>query len=211
MLLTQSNHCHLSHLDILKDNSTYSSSYKYNNVHSHLSISADCWYASQLTMQVKILLGESCYSTHQAVIRFVEHYIDMVSCVHRKFRTQAGDINKSFECVTITDGKFSNRVLVRMTPKSTSINVVTIWLEQLDFCLHRCILPTEFCLMNCFLIFLSSRQSSVVTSPRKRNSSTKQSSAFPTLTLVEYHLVIALVRPAYILFLLCCIQCHEVQ
>ena len=38
----------------------------------------------------------------------------MVSCVHRKFQTRAGlsgDINKSFEYVTIADSKFSNRVL----------------------------------------------------------------------------------------------------
>ena len=67
-------------------------------------------------MTVTILLGGSCYSVHQAVSRFAEHYIDMVSCVHRKkFQTLAGasgDINKSFECVTITDSKFSNRVLV---------------------------------------------------------------------------------------------------
>ena len=34
----------------------------------------------------------------------------MVSCVHRKYQTRAGvsgDINKTLECVTITDSKFS--------------------------------------------------------------------------------------------------------
>ena len=39
----------------------------------------------------------------------------MVSCVHRKCQIRAGvsgDVNKTFECVTITDSKFSNRVLV---------------------------------------------------------------------------------------------------
>ena len=70
-----------------------------------------------------------------------EHNIDMVSWVHRKCQTRAdvsGDVYKTLECVTKTDSKFSNRVLVWMTPNSTSINGVTIWLEQLDFCLNRC-------------------------------------------------------------------------
>ena len=60
-------------------------------------------------------VGGSCQSAHQAKSRFTVHHIDMVSCVHRKCQTRAGvsgDINKSFECVTITDSKFSNRVLV---------------------------------------------------------------------------------------------------
>ena len=55
--------------------------------------------------------------------------------------TRAGvswDVNKTLECVTITDSNLSNRVLEWMTPKITSINWVTIWLEQLDFCLNRC-------------------------------------------------------------------------
>ena len=83
----------------------------------------------------------SYYSAHQAVGKFAEHHIDMVSCVHRKCQTRAGvsgAINKTLECVTITDSKLSNRVLEWMTSKSTSINGVTIWLEQLDFCLNRC-------------------------------------------------------------------------
>ena len=45
----------------------------------------------------------------------MEHHLDMVSCVHCKCQTRAGvsgDINKSFECVTITDSKFSYIVLV---------------------------------------------------------------------------------------------------
>ena len=47
-------------------------------------------------------------------------------------------ISRYIECVTITESKFIiNRVLVWMTPKSTSIYWVTIWLEQLDFCLRR--------------------------------------------------------------------------
>ena len=44
----------------------------------------------------------------------MEHRIEMVSCVHRKCQTRAdvsGHINKSFECVTITDSEFSIRVL----------------------------------------------------------------------------------------------------
>ena len=48
------------------------------------------------------------------------------------------NINKTLECFTITDSKLSNRVLEWLTPKSTSINSVTIWLKQLDFCLNRC-------------------------------------------------------------------------
>ena len=60
-------------------------------------------------------VGGGCYSSHQAVSKFAEHKIDMVSCVHRKCQTRAGvsgDVNKTLECVTITDSKFSNRVLV---------------------------------------------------------------------------------------------------
>ena len=59
-------------------------------------------------------VGGSYYSVHQAVGKFTEHHIDMVSCVHRKCHTRAGvsgDINKTLECVTITDSKLSNRVL----------------------------------------------------------------------------------------------------
>ena len=59
-------------------------------------------------------VGESYYSAHQAVGTFAEHHIDMVSCVHRKYQTRAGvsgDVNKMLKCVTITDSKFSNRVL----------------------------------------------------------------------------------------------------
>ena len=59
-------------------------------------------------------VGESYYSAHQAVRRFAEHHIDMVSCVHCKCQTRAGvsgDVNKTLKCVTITDSKLSNRVL----------------------------------------------------------------------------------------------------
>ena len=58
--------------------------------------------------------GGSYYSAHQAVGKFAEHHIDMVSCVHRKCQTRAGvsgDVDKTLECVTITDSKFFNRVL----------------------------------------------------------------------------------------------------
>ena len=60
-------------------------------------------------------VGGSYCSAHQAVGKFEEHHIDMVSCVHRKCQTRAGisgDDNKMLECVTITDSQFSNRVLV---------------------------------------------------------------------------------------------------
>ena len=59
-------------------------------------------------------VGGSYYSAHQAVGKFAEHHIVMVSCVHRKCLTRAGvsgDVNKTLECVTITDSKLSNRVL----------------------------------------------------------------------------------------------------
>ena len=60
-------------------------------------------------------VGRGCYSAHQAVSKFAEHIIDMVSCVHRKCQTRAGvsgDVHKTLECVTKTDSKFPNRVLV---------------------------------------------------------------------------------------------------
>ena len=59
-------------------------------------------------------VGGSYYSAHQAVGKFAEHHIDMVSCIRPKCQTRAGvsgDINKTLECVTITDSKLSNRVL----------------------------------------------------------------------------------------------------
>ena len=120
-------------------------------------------------------VGGGCYSAQQAVSKFPGHNIDMVSWVHCKCQTRAGvsaNVDKTFECVTITDSKFSNRVLVWMTPKSTSRNCLTIWLEQMDFCFKRwnenfltSIFQTAFCLRNCFLIFLPSRQSAVMTCP----------------------------------------------
>ena len=59
-------------------------------------------------------VGGSYYSAHEAVGKFEEHHIDMVSCGHRKCQTRAGvsgDVNKTLERVTITDSQFSNRVL----------------------------------------------------------------------------------------------------
>ena len=59
-------------------------------------------------------VGGSNYSAHQAVGKFTEYHIDKVSCVHRKCQIRAdasGDVNKTLECVTITDSKFSNIVL----------------------------------------------------------------------------------------------------
>ena len=46
----------------------------------------------------------SYYSAHQAVGKFAEHHIDMVSCIGRKCQTLvgvSGGINKTLECVTI--------------------------------------------------------------------------------------------------------------
>ena len=59
-------------------------------------------------------VGGSYYSVHQAVGKFASHHFAMVICVHRKCQTLAGvsgDVNKTLECVTITDSKFSYRVL----------------------------------------------------------------------------------------------------
>ena len=59
-------------------------------------------------------VGGSYYSANQAVGKFAEHHLDMVSCVHRKCQTRAGvsgDVDKTLECVTITDSKLSYRVL----------------------------------------------------------------------------------------------------
>ena len=59
-------------------------------------------------------VGGSYYSAHQAIGKFVENHIDMVSCVYRKCQTRAGvsgDVNKTLECVTKTDSKLSNRAL----------------------------------------------------------------------------------------------------
>ena len=60
-------------------------------------------------------VGEGCYSAHQAVSKFAEFNNDMVRAVSRKCQTRAGvsgDVYKTLECVTTTDRKFSNRVLV---------------------------------------------------------------------------------------------------
>ena len=68
----------------------------------------DCFFNSNNTF------GGSCTSSHQAVSKFTEHHIDMVSCIHCKCQTRAGvpgNINKTIDCVTKTDGKFFNRVL----------------------------------------------------------------------------------------------------
>ena len=77
-------------------------------------------------MQIRIAIdngsnntvGGSDYSIHQAVSKFSEHkhrYSQLASCVDRKCQNRAGvsgDVDKTFECVTITDCMFSNRVLV---------------------------------------------------------------------------------------------------
>ena len=55
-------------------------------------------------------VGGGCYSAHQAVSKFAEYNIDMVSLVSRKCQTRAGvsgDVYKTIECVTKTDSKSS--------------------------------------------------------------------------------------------------------
>ena len=51
-------------------------------------------------------VGRGCYSAHQAVSKFADHNIDMVNV------GVSGDAYKTLECVTKTDSKFPNRVLV---------------------------------------------------------------------------------------------------
>ena len=86
------------------------------NILFHLFISA---WRLQLCIAIgngsNNTIGASYYSAHQAACTFSEHHVDMASCVHRKCQTRAGvsgDVNKTFECVTITDRKFSNKVLI---------------------------------------------------------------------------------------------------
>ena len=73
----------------MRDNPIDDQSYTYN-ILSYLSISGDWWYASLLTNGSDNTVGGSYYSAHQAVGKFAEHHIDMVSCVHRKCQTRAG-------------------------------------------------------------------------------------------------------------------------
>ena len=54
-------------------------------------------------------VGGSCYSAHQAVRKFAEHRIDMVSCGHRKCLSRAGvsrDISRSGVVVVVHLGLF---------------------------------------------------------------------------------------------------------
>ena len=49
-------------------------------------------------------VGRSCYSSQQAVSKFAEHHIDMVSGVHRKCQIRAGvsvDVNKTLILVVV--------------------------------------------------------------------------------------------------------------
>ena len=61
-----------------------------------------------LTMAVTILLGE-------AITLLIKLYANLRNTTliwSVAFITSAGDVNKTLECVTITDSKLSNRVLV---------------------------------------------------------------------------------------------------
>ena len=129
-------------------------------------------------------------------------------------------INKSFESITYTDSKFlHDRIVVWMTPKTTSINLEAIWLEQIKFCLHRCKweLPDQH-IDNCIFLpelFFNIRIISTVCSLRifkatKLLYKAKLLISEPDSCWVTDP-VIALIGPAHILFLLFCIQCHEVQ
>ena len=142
-------------------------------------------------------VGESCYSAHQAGSRFEEHLIVWpYSCVHCKCQTRAGlsgDINKSFEGVTITDTKFSKRVLMCVTPKSTWINWVTVWLERFDFSLHWCKweLPDQHianCILTPELFFNIFNDSTVCSRDMSYEAKYVQKAKFPfpSLTVIEY-------------------------
>ena len=87
--LIQITHSHSSHLDILKDNSI--------PILILIHIICSPIYPSVHTADMHTIdngsnntVGGRCYSAHQAVSRFPEHHIDMVSCVHRKCQTRAG-------------------------------------------------------------------------------------------------------------------------
>ena len=91
-------------------------------------------------MAVTILLGKLllCSSNCKLICGTPHWYDQLRSCTWQTRAGVSGDVNKTFECVTLTDSEFYNIVMLWVTPKSTSIKWVTIWIEQLDFCLHRC-------------------------------------------------------------------------
>ena len=69
-----------------------------------------------------------CHPTHQSVGWFPKDHLHVISWFHCKYKTEAcvsKNINKSFECVTITDSKSPDGVLRRTTPKCTPIYLVT--------------------------------------------------------------------------------------
>ena len=100
------------------------------------------------------------------------------------------NINKSCECVTITDSKFTDVVIRWITPKCTpytgydlnndydlnNLIFASMGVNE-NFLLN--ILPTALCPMTSFSISLLSRQSEVTTCPRYWNSSTRLSSLLP--------------------------------
>ena len=163
------------------------------------------------------------YSAHQAESKFAEHHIDMVSWVSRKCQTRAGvsgDGYKTLECVTKTDSKFSNRVTYEWRQRAHPSNGVTIWLEQLDFCLNRCKrelhdqrIPNSIFPHELFFNILIISTVCIRSWHTLGNETPGQSKVphFRAWLLLITDPVIALVGPAYILFSLCCIQCHEVQ
>ena len=62
----------------------------------HITYSPTCLSVETDDISIAIDNGRNnsvvrgCYSAHQAVSKFAEHNIDMVSCVHRKCQTRAG-------------------------------------------------------------------------------------------------------------------------
>ena len=89
-------------------------------IHTHITYS-QTYSSVELMICITIdngstnTVGGTGYSAHQAVSRFAEDHIELFSYVHRKCKTQAwvsGDINKSFECVTIANSKLSDVVVV---------------------------------------------------------------------------------------------------
>ena len=88
----------------------------------------------------------------------------MVCSVHRKCRTRAGiswDVNKTLRCVAITDGKFSKsygmndakeRIHKWGNNMTWTIGFFASICANENF--QTSILPTAFCLLNCFLNIL---------------------------------------------------------
>ena len=106
---------HSSHIHILRDNSIYDHSYTYN-ILSHLFISGDMICIAIDNGSITILL-EDAVTLH---IKLEANSPNTTLIWSDAFIANArlelvylhGDVNKTLECVTKSDSKSSNRVLV---------------------------------------------------------------------------------------------------